>query len=97
LLRSEAKVKPEIPSEISLVAQLIQANYNAYSSTTQELMSSYLREIDELTATVSLIRSNIDDAVNRPYIPSHHVLINALHPSDDDVKALAAKFQSQRE
>ena len=85
--------EPAIP----LVAQLIQANYNSYSSVTQRLINDYQREVDELKATLYLVREVITEALGEPYAPSAKYIEVALYPDKEDIEAVATRYEQERE
>lgn len=83
--------------EVPLVAQLTQGNYNSYAATTQQQLDSYRREIDELQATLDLIRTDVGEALNSRYAPSTSHLAQLLYPALEDIRNRAAEFAVDRE
>jgi len=98
LLRPERSPEPEPqqPQEIPLVAQLIQTSYNNYTTTSQQLIENYQGQIDELRATLYLIRNEIGKAIRKPYVPSTHYIDTLLYPSPEMISELAIEYGNER-
>lgn len=68
-----------------LLAQLVQANYNAYASTSQTLIDNLQEQNDELVAKLAAIRDRITAALQGRYMPTPGHVEFLLWPSSEVV------------
>lgn len=71
---------------IDLVFQIMEANSRALSSTTNQLMASYIDDLREARALVALIRNAVSDLIDGPYLPSAASIRGCLWPSQAEVE-----------
>jgi hypothetical protein len=68
-----------------LLTQLVQANYNAYASTTKTLIDSLIGQVADLNAKLAAIRDGVTLAFDGPYMPTPARVTALLWPSDEVV------------
>lgn len=76
-----------------LLAQLVQANYNAYADTTGKLLASYRKDAARERAVRELIQSGIEDLLGKPFVPAGRVLHLALYPDVYDPDAVKKRMR----
>jgi hypothetical protein len=82
------------PATGGLIADLISRNYRDYAATTQALISTQERIIARLQVTLDLIRTRIESAYDKPWIPSQDTILGALYP--EVIEAMIEERQSDR-
>lgn len=73
----------------TLVAKLIQANYNDYAAVTQGIIEGQERRIAELNAELGLIRRRINELFAGDFMPNQHAIEMAVfHPNRKELKEM---------
>jgi len=78
---TETAQTPSAEPRTDLVAMLVQANYNAYASTTQTLIDNLQTEVADLRAKLDAIREGVAMAFDGPYMPTPARVQALLWPS----------------
>jgi hypothetical protein len=81
-------VEGKVGGPEGMIAAMIQSNYNAYASTTQQLMKSYQDQAAEAQATLDLIRADISCVFDGPYMPTPETVTSCLYPTGSRIKTL---------
>jgi len=68
-----------------LVTQLVQANYNAYAATTQQLIESLQQEVAELKAWRDIVRERMEELCAQPWAPSSNAIYAALMVTSSEI------------
>jgi len=70
----------ELDDAISLIAQLIQANYNQYAASSQSLIDTYEEQARRLQATLNAVRDGVEHLFSGDFMPTPHAVMKALYP-----------------
>lgn len=66
-----------------LVAALVEKNARDLAWTTNQLLAGYKRDYERSQATIAAIRENVARQFDNPWTPQPHLVLRALHPSDE--------------
>lgn len=83
----------EFGKEHGLVAMLVQSSLEQYGTTSQQLIDSLQRQVNELIAERDCIRDNVLRLVNSPVLVNPDRYVTALYPLSEQIKHYAAGQQ----
>lgn len=90
LSRSREEVMP-------LMAQIIQASMSQTAATQQAVIDGLQQEVDQLQASLILIRSEVEELYSHPWNPRSFHVLGALYPDRYAIEQAAMKLAAQRE